>query len=999
MRQLRSSLLLAALMAVQIPLFSQTVHWESMDGPYRPETRTHLRYPDGDRRYIGTYTGTFKTTDDGMNWVELSPILPQTPEPTGRPHYESPVSIYQSPAGNLFGCRRSVTWWGLGPSVDYEHFVSTDRGENWTLSPLRSQIPSSTAFAGGDTLYVSSGRGALKVGSSDFKNFTAYVNRSTDAGTTWTTIFSEYTEYATGGSLINKLYSQPGNLFAHRSPISQSFSWSFVLRSTDGGTTWRSYRADRLLFHPPDNLLRQRGDTLDIYNYSVNAYLEISTDNGASWTQTLSADSGFTSLISDDEATLLVLRKPGYELFRSTDAGHTWASLGLGPPADPLASIAFYGKAYLIGTTLGGAFYRSMDYGTSWIPILDLEGQPVAGTVQNASDSLFVVADWRGNWLESDDAGGTWRSVTCPFERRKITSLLALPSGSLIAGTPEAITRRNEEQPWSSSTILTVGRWAEASVWSLFYRAGPKFLAGTGGWRYDEYGTSEAGGVYSIDTSTVFSRSDMLPDGGQREDCRSLYSPTEGNIIVGMGQYLNRSTDQGETFSAVGPAGPVNSWLSIVEDSGHAIWAGNDSLGLYKSLDTGLTWTASNAGLTNLHTLSMAVAPNGGIFAGTRGGGVFRSSDSGATWTASGLSADTIQALTVGAGSKVYAGTTDGVFLSTDLGLTWSDISTGLVNANIHALTVGPDGTVYCGTWGEGVYRMRQSPLPDSTADRFPLSVGNTWTYALETIGPSLTTRASVFDTTRVGGLLYYLYKGYTFGYIGITSLPVDTLRVDSLGRVWRLEKSKKYMLFDFSVDSGATYQSVTSYPGPTTVYVKQNETVTVPAGTFSKCIDLFFKRGMYDESVGFVFAPGVGIVRWYGPFLGSHGLKYAVVDGRQISDVANAQNDIPTQFALEQNYPNPFNPRTGVRFSVPTQSGRDLVSTSGRDGQVAGVSEIKLVVYDLLGREVATLVNERKLPGNYEVTFDASRLSSGLYICRMTAGSFVQSRKMLLLR
>lgn len=88
-----------------------------------------------------------------------------------------------------------------------------------------------------------------------------------------------------------------------------------------------------------------------------------------------------------------------------------------------------------------------------------------------------------------------------------------------------------------------------------------------------------------------------------------------------------------------------------------------------------------------------------------------------------------------------------------------------------------------------------------------------------------------------------------------------------------------------------------------------------------------------------------------------------------------------PETFVLSQNYPNPFNPKTGVRFQVP------------------GVSDVKLVVYDLLGREVAVLVNERKAPGSYEVQFDASRLSSGVYLYRLTAGSFMQTRRMILLK
>ena len=97
--------------------------------------------------------------------------------------------------------------------------------------------------------------------------------------------------------------------------------------------------------------------------------------------------------------------------------------------------------------------------------------------------------------------------------------------------------------------------------------------------------------------------------------------------------------------------------------------------------------------------------------------------------------------------------------------------------------------------------------------------------------------------------------------------------------------------------------------------------------------------------------------------------------------------------FALGQNYPNPFNPTTGIRYQVG-----QLGPAGGRTG-VPGVSEVKITVYDVLGREVAVLVDERKPAGTYEVRVDGSELASGMYVYRLIAGSFVQSRKMLLLR
>jgi glucuronoarabinoxylan endo-1,4-beta-xylanase len=89
----------------------------------------------------------------------------------------------------------------------------------------------------------------------------------------------------------------------------------------------------------------------------------------------------------------------------------------------------------------------------------------------------------------------------------------------------------------------------------------------------------------------------------------------------------------------------------------------------------------------------------------------------------------------------------------------------------------------------------------------------------------------------------------------------------------------------------------------------------------------------------------------------------------------------IVASFALDQNYPNPFNPTTVVKYQLP----------------VAG--DVRLGVYDLLGREVAVLVNERKMAGTYEVRFDASGLSSGVYVYRLTSGVIAQSRRMVVLK
>jgi hypothetical protein len=99
------------------------------------------------------------------------------------------------------------------------------------------------------------------------------------------------------------------------------------------------------------------------------------------------------------------------------------------------------------------------------------------------------------------------------------------------------------------------------------------------------------------------------------------------------------------------------------------------------------------------------------------------------------------------------------------------------------------------------------------------------------------------------------------------------------------------------------------------------------------------------------------------------------------LSDVREVENSFPSDFVLEQNYPNPFNPATNIRFSLPE------------------ANQVTLRVYDLLGQEVATLVNQFMNAGTFEVSFDASNLPTGIYTYSITAGDFQSVKKMMLIK
>ena len=119
-------------------------------------------------------------------------------------------------------------------------------------------------------------------------------------------------------------------------------------------------------------------------------------------------------------------------------------------------------------------------------------------------------------------------------------------------------------------------------------------------------------------------------------------------------------------------------------------------------------------------------------------------------------------------------------------------------------------------------------------------------------------------------------------------------------------------------------------------------------------------------------------------PFVGTsyYRLKQIDFDGTtEYSNTIEVTFGAISEFALDQNYPNPFNPSTKINYSIKEKS------------------NVELKIFDLLGSEIATLVNEEKSPGNYEVFFDASKSSSGVYLYSIKAGSFVQTRKMLLMK
>ena len=171
-------------------------------------------------------------------------------------------------------------------------------------------------------------------------------------------------------------------------------------------------------------------------------------------------------------------------------------------------------------------------------------------------------------------------------------------------------------------------------------------------------------------------------------------------------------------------------------------------------------------------------------------------------------------------------------------------------------------------------------------------------------------------------------------------------------------------------------------------------DTVDYYLSSNSPCVDAGNPDSHYNDvddpnNPGYPLFPALGELR---NDMGCYGGNPGMYSDPTAVDPENSS--VPQMFALKQNYPNPFNPSTTIKYSIPTP----LNPPFAKGGNTGGFVSLK--VYDILGREVSTLVNkQQQQPRNYEVNWNASNQPSGVYFYKLTAGSFTQTKKMILLQ
>ncbi len=401
---------------------------------------------------------------------------------------------------------------------------------------------------------------------------------------------------------------------------------------------------------------------------------------------------------------------------------------------------------------------------------------------------------------------------------------------------------------------------------------------------------------------------------------------------------------------------PQMQWIrvsGILAINDTIIFIGGFNGAFIRSTDGGKTWSnvyPAGMGTDSIFTLEMCGSY---VFAGTNAPiSLYSSSDSGSTWTASGqsLPANTnVNGMTYLSG-VTYAATTNGVLSSTDHGTSWTVDSTGLhLGAPLtEYMNYGTVGITVAGSKLYVIEALNGSGVYSTNADNIDwMSKG------LDTLSEFAITSmdTNVLVATDRG---VFLYGGGTNWIDRSSGLPfADTAAItlctfappiDSLLFIyveWSSSKSWGREIYVTS-DLGLTWKQVNDS-------LLSGSSVTAMVTTPK-----------------YLFA-GTTSGAWRIP----------------ISDVITSVKDdhpqMPVEYSLSQNYPNPFNPSTIIGYQLPANS------------------HVTLKVYDVLGRDVQTLVDERQSAGSHTVTFNAARLASGVYFYQLTAAGVTIAKKMLI--
>lgn len=285
-------------------------------------------------------------------------------------------------------------------------------------------------------------------------------------------------------------------------------------------------------------------------------------------------------------------------------------------------------------------------------------------------------------------------------------------------------------------------------------------------------------------------------------------------------------------------------------------------------------------------------------------------------------------------------------------------------------LLVGGIHTVVGEVLGYGLSDTVNISILSRAFSYFPLVTGSRWTL----VSQSEAVTETVVEDQLIDGLWYFFFDQFR----DLTGIGFR-MTTDKIYKYSDWSGTSEVLWYDFSAKVGDSWEDSVTYDVPTTItLISESDSVVTPAGTYDDCYH--FQHFIGDDYVfNEWFTPGIGLVqRDVITIAGT--TRWQLLDSI-LNIVTDPPASIPESFVLYPNFPNPFNLSTTIRFSIPTRS------------------KVTITVYNLLGKEVAILLNRQVEKGIHNIYWKADNIPSGLYFITMSSSEFRQIRKALLLK
>ena len=685
-----------------------------------------------------------------------------------------------------------------------------------------------------------------------------------------------------------------------------------------------------------------------------------STDGGANWTSKtdyeVSLSSGSIAIDPNNsniiyygtgEATYSGASYYGRGLLKSTNGGNTWTNFSADLPSLTYTSRIVIRPNHsneLLAAMGNAGLYRSTNSGINWSIVAGGRCDDVV--FSPTGDTAYIVGSGTGYRISTDGGSTfTFYSVATLGTRNHLAICKSYPNILYLSvySSSNIYVYKSTNAGYNFTQVSTGTNFNGGQAWYDFYmHVNPfdpnyAYVGSIDIWRTTNGGTSFQNITNGYSGGNVHVDQHNLAF--HPTDPDKMFCANDGGIWY--------STNRGTSFSNMNSSLTLTQFYRIAADPSNAahVMGGTQDNGTQRTLGT-INWTGAFGG--DGGEVCFQSQNTQYILGETQNNGVRRSLNGGSSWSSatSGLSGSGAWVgpiITHPDSSDIFYTARQSVFKTTNVAASWVSISTGTAGTIRELAICKSDPSIMYATSSSRVYR----------------STDRGYTFTLVSSGMPNRTVTSVYAHPDSSNVALVTFSGFGAGKV---------YKSTNGGSSWN----------DISgnLPDSPTNDVLIYYPGyATSVYL-----VAMDVGVFmtnnygNTWVEL--AQGLPNTvAIHLDYNQTANKVR-----IGTHGRGVYEISGL-VTGIVNINNQIPKKYSLSQNYPNPFNPSTMISFSIMNDE------------------NVRLKVYDLLGKEIATLVNKRLTTGTYDVNFDGSNLNSGVYIYRIETDNFSNSKKMILIK